>query len=598
MGLTRRSIARTRLKFVVMVVQLKKIFHRNAWQIALIFGFDDELRHKAQRIGARWSRTHKCWYVLYNKSNYRQILHTFGEVEILKDLNDPFREVPASEKHEIVPIAKLNSDLQPANEDEHKENDPEFAKKITYQGSVGKYWVLKVPYSGKFTPKLLQIKGVYWNKHRKVFFVLRHVNVKIRVEALLGIQDLFPPEYFNLEELVSNRNTYIELQAFPEDPKWMIISCPPVPYLLEQLKRWRGSRYSRACKNYLLNATPAMIQNLESLAASLNISVHNKLPARYISKRKEIHPKVIQLHKLRDALLQQVPDSAQTYTLALLDYLMAMNYSLNTIRVYVHAFNTFQRFCYYKNPDHFTEREVVNHLANLRLQGYSPSKLNLLVSALKFYYRTVLKREEYEIKLPRPRLEHQLPTVLSKEECIRLFASVQNPKHKLILMLGYGAGLRRSELTMLQWQDILFEEHKIHVKQSKGKKDRIVMLPYTLIEYLRQYRVLYGSERWVFEGQLKGEPISGTTIHHIMKRAVEAIGTEKKATVHTLRHSFATHLLESGTDIRYIQQLLGHESLETTMVYTHILPKATRKIVSPLDQLSSREDRKGLKSPD
>ena len=131
----------------------------------------------------------------------------------------------------------------------------------------------------------------------------------------------------------------------------------------------------------------------------------------------------------------------------------------------------------------------------------------------------------------------------------------------------------------------MFEEHKIHVKQTKGKKDRIVMLPYSIVVLLMDYRKLYPSDEWVFAGQYKGEALSGRTVQQVMKNAVTKAGLEKKATVHTLRHSFATHLLESGTDIRYIQQLLGHSSIKTTMIYTHITPRAAKKIVSPLDNL-------------
>ena len=209
----------------------------------------------------------------------------------------------------------------------------------------------------------------------------------------------------------------------------------------------------------------------------------------------------------------------------------------------------------------------------------------MLVNALQYYFRTVLKRDSFEIKLPRPRKEHHLPTVLTMEECFRIFSFVDNPKHKLLLLIGYGAGLRRSEIVTLKWQDILFEEHKIHIKQSKGNKDRIVMLPYSIVEVLKDYRKLYPSDDWVFTGQYKGEALSGRTVQQVMKNAVTRAGLEKKATVHTLRHSFATHLLESGTDIRYIQQLLGHSSIKTTMIYTHITPKAEKKIISPLDNL-------------
>ena len=209
----------------------------------------------------------------------------------------------------------------------------------------------------------------------------------------------------------------------------------------------------------------------------------------------------------------------------------------------------------------------------------------MMVNALLYYFRTVLKRDTFEIRLPRPRAEHHLPTVLTMEECFRIFSLVDNPKHKLLLLIGYGAGLRRSEIVTLKWADILFDEHKIHVKQTKGNKDRIVMLPYSIIVLLMDYRRLYPSDEWVFAGQYKGEALSASTVQQVMKNAVTKSGLEKKATVHTLRHSFATHLLESGTDIRYIQQLLGHSSIKTTMIYTHITPKAAKKIISPLDRL-------------
>jgi site-specific recombinase XerD len=264
---------------------------------------------------------------------------------------------------------------------------------------------------------------------------------------------------------------------------------------------------------------------------------------------------------------------------------MAQNYSANTIKSYVNSFNLFLRINCYQNPDTLSEMQVVRHLADMTEKGLSPSSLSMLVNALLYYFRTVLKRDSFEIKLPRPRKEHHLPTVLTMEECFRIFSFVDNPKHKLLLLIGYGAGLRRSEIVTLKWADILFSEHKIHVKQTKGNKDRIVMLPYSIVTYLHDYRNLFPSDDWVFTGQYKGEALSARTIQHVMKDAVTKAGLEKKATVHTLRHSFATHLLESGTDIRYIQQLLGHSSIKTTMIYTHITPQAERKIMSPLDNL-------------
>jgi site-specific recombinase XerD len=577
------------------MIQIKKLFHRDYYQIGLFFGFDDELKKKARSIGARWSQTNKCWYVLYNKENYNLIKRTFGEIEIIKEENIQPQPEPAGIQQEIVHIADKVSEILPATREEHKELLPETASGIVLNGSIGKYWVLKVPYKEGLPQKLMDIKGVYWNKHQKAYFVLRHINVKLRVEALLGIGEIFPAEYFNLDTVISNANTYIELNPYPTDKKWMLLSCPPVPYLIEQVKRWEGSRYSKSNGAYLLNATPAMLENLKKLSGEMNIPIRNNLPDKYLSRNKAINKKATALRNLREKLLQQIPERARTYTLAMLDYLMAMNYSANTTRNYVSSFNLFQRINYYQNPDILTEKQIVSHLAAMTEKGLSPSSLDMLINALQFYYRTVLKKDTFEIRLPRPKKKHQLPTVLTMEECSRIFKTVDNPKHKLLLLLGYGAGLRRSEIISLKWEDILFEEHKIHVKQSKGNKDRIVMLPFTIVDELINYRKIFQRDEWIFAGQYKGEALSAGTVQTVMKEAVIKAGLEKRATVHTLRHSFATHLLEGGTDIRYIQELLGHSSIKTTMVYTHISPKAAKNIISPLDRLIGNTDTKALK---
>lgn len=211
------------------MIRIRKLFHNGNEQIGIFFGFDEELRSKAKSIGARWSQTHKCWYVLYNKENYKLIKRTFDEIEIVKDESNERHSEPAPSEQDNVHIAETISEIRPQIQTEHKGLVPEFASKIVFAGSVGKYWILKVPYQKELTPKLLDIKGVFWNKSQKAFFILRHVNVKIRVESLLGVGAIFPEDYFNLASAVENPNTLIELDEYLPDKKWMILHCPPVP---------------------------------------------------------------------------------------------------------------------------------------------------------------------------------------------------------------------------------------------------------------------------------------------------------------------------------------------------------------------------------
>jgi len=418
------------------MVQIRKFYHRGDFQIGIYFGFDEDLKQKARSIGVRWSQTKKCWYLLYNKDNYNLILRTFEDVIVINDENNEPQPEPARIRQETVHIADEIGALQPAMPVEHKGEDPEFADKIVFKGSVGKYWILQVPYKEDLSRKLMDIKGVFWNKKQKAYFVFRHVNTKIKVEALLDAGSLFPEEYFDKVEIITGENGLIELDVYVPDKRWMVLRCPKVPFLIEQVRRWEGSRYSKSSEAYVLNATPSVFENLQDLALRLNMEIKSNLPDGYLRKSKAANKKSTQLKGMREALLEQVPFMAQTYTLAMIDYMYAMNYSTSAIRNYVSAFNLFMRFNEYQSPDTLTERQIVRHLAMKVEQGLSTSSVNMVINALQFYFRTVLHRDTFEIKLPRPRKEEKIPVVLTIDECASIFRLVDNPKHKLLLLLG------------------------------------------------------------------------------------------------------------------------------------------------------------------
>jgi site-specific recombinase XerD len=225
-------------------------------------------------------------------------------------------------------------------------------------------------------------------------------------------------------------------------------------------------------------------------------------------------------------------------------------------------------------------------------KGLSASTGHTLVNALNYYYRHVERNLNFEFSLPRPKKEHKLRVVFTPEECAAIFAAIGNPKQKLALMIAYGAGLRVKEVVTLKWGDILMAEQKIHVKNGKGKKDRLVMLPWSVMVMLDNYRSLYPGNDYVFAGQFAGAHYSTGSVQKVMAAALEKSGLSKKGSVHSLRHSFATHLIEAGTDVRYIQELLGHSSIKTTMIYTHISNKAISRIQSPLDRLNLNTENK------
>lgn len=219
-------------------------------------------------------------------------------------------------------------------------------------------------------------------------------------------------------------------------------------------------------------------------------------------------------------------------------------------------------------------------------RGVSPSYVDQNISAMKFLFARVLGRPLRDLDLPRPKRQKKLPSVLSRTEVLSLLEAVENRKHLAILMLVYAAGLRVGEVVRLQPTDVDSDRGMLHIRQGKGRRDRYVPLSQVAREALRRYlRLNPTSGRWLFPGQRPGRHLSERSVQHVFARAKERAGIKKPASVHTLRHSYATHLHEGGIGLRYIQTLLGHRSLKTTEIYTHVSKADLDKIQSPLDQI-------------
>lgn len=222
-------------------------------------------------------------------------------------------------------------------------------------------------------------------------------------------------------------------------------------------------------------------------------------------------------------------------------------------------------------------------VARTEAGNYAESTQGQMLNAVKFWLEQVEGREKAFIDL-RPKKKAQLPTVLSVEEVKRLFAAVQNLKHRCILKIIYGGGLRLSEVTNLRIADIHSDRLQVFVHGGKGKKDRYTTLSQKFLVELRAYFQEYRPDYWLFEGQAGGQ-YSNRSVQNILKKAVKMSKVNPYCTVHTLRHSYATHLLEAGTSLRHIQELLGHASSTTTEIYTHVSTAEKQRVISPLDRL-------------
>jgi integrase/recombinase XerD len=261
-------------------------------------------------------------------------------------------------------------------------------------------------------------------------------------------------------------------------------------------------------------------------------------------------------------------------------------YSPSTIRTYKNAIGSFLLFTQPRPLTEINNDDMVRYVNEIIIaQKLSFSYQNQVVNAVRLFYSEVMKSAIDIEKLERPRREYRLPNILSREEVGTILKVKKNLKHRAVLTLIYACGLRRGELLNLKPADVDSKRGLLIIRQAKGRKDRVAPLPEKIIEILREYYLEYRPVNWLFEGQVKGKKYSAQSLQKALKKTLLLAKIKKPVTLHWLRHSYATHLLESGTDLRFIQEILGHKSSRTTEIYTHVSTSQLGKIKSPIDDL-------------
>ena len=318
-----------------------------------------------------------------------------------------------------------------------------------------------------------------------------------------------------------------------------------------------------------------------------NLLAHFKDKAEFIFQEKSLESVEYKKSLLRPIhFLEPLDELKKEAIQTFIRYLNSKRYSSNTIKVYSDSMSTFLRYFSMIDISDISNDDLINFNNNYILKNnFSSSFQNQVVNAVKLYFSAIQhKKMDLEL-IHRPRREKVLPNVLSKEEVKQLLLVSANIKHRIMLSMIYACGLRRSELLKLKPNDILSDRGLIIIRQSKGKKDRVVPLSPLLLIQLRDYFKIYRPKTWLFEGDTIGQQYSERSLQLVLKRQLAKTTIKKDVTLHWLRHSYATHLLENGTDLRYIQELLGHKSSKTTEIYTHVSTKNIQNIRSPFDEL-------------
>ncbi len=342
--------------------------------------------------------------------------------------------------------------------------------------------------------------------------------------------------------------------------------------LISLVKSISGSVWSYSLRCWHLPYSDSSIEEINNLQSKHGVTLlqFDKL----LEERK---------YKYFDRVL---PEEKESSVCLFEKWLKNHRYSEKSIASYIHAIRTLLGYLSRKEITEISNEDVeAFHYDYILRNRLSASYQNQTISAIKLFFSTILKKDLLVNEISRPRKAHTLPGVISRTDVESLLRSVKNSKHRAMLALIYACGLRRSELIGLRINAIDSNRKLLSIKGAKGNKDRMVPIPEKMIVMLRTYYLAYRPKYWLFEGSKPGEPYSESSLQRIFQLAMEKAGIKKDFTLHSLRHSYATHLLENGVDLRFIQELLGHKSSRTTEIYTHVSEKSIEKIKSPFENL-------------
>jgi site-specific recombinase XerD len=386
----------------------------------------------------------------------------------------------------------------------------------------------------------------------------------------------------------------INLRYLEHDGKAWIALTGPNEKIFNQKMKLLKARWSKRNKSWLLSCNQATYDKLLGQLAGNYVVDNSALRASLQQRKASAEQKhlakasvvITRRPGYKDMVRLVLSEANQQAYAEYRRMLVLKGYSKNTLKNYSSEFLCLLRL--------LGERHFIGNLGKEQLHSYllwmivqkgsSEHQVHTAVNAIKFYFEQVISNRRMVFELPRPKRPFQLPKVHDEERVKKMILACSNLKHQAMMMLAYATGLRLNEIINLKKEDIDSGRMLIYVRKGKGKKDRQVILSVKLLEQLRKYYLQYKPGLWLFEGQ-EGGQYGYRSLQQVFEQAKKRAGITMKGGIHTMRHSFATHLLENGTDIRVIQELLGHNKIETTMRYTHVSRAQIQKVTSPLDRL-------------
>lgn len=544
-------------------MKISKFEHHGEQRIRLEFAFNIQDINKVRQIkGAVWSKSLKIWHIPYTKEAYNELCSKFNNI--------------------VLPATTLNGSLEDKGKSQSASNERMRNIKNSTVSNLSK---VKIELTGrKIFIKMIRndsdirflksLKYSRWKAQSGLWEVPNYPGNLALIKDYFSerIEQITIHEYFQAETGQGERpvrNTELLIIKTRTERLKLIFAFNKA--LINQIKKIPMHSYDKNNKWWSIPYSERFYQEIQRCAIDegMKIIYEEEQSAEKGSEKAKPYDLPVYRSCPEEMILK----------------LRELRYSERTIRVYKSMFEEFINYYFKEDIQKIDEKMIISFLQHLVLERkVSSSYQNQSINAIKFYYEKVSggKRKFYFIE--RPRREKALPTVLNQEEVVALIRSIENIKHKCMIMLAYSSGLRRSEILHLKLNDIDRERMQIRISQAKGKRDRYVKLSNKLLPYLDKYLEKYRPRELLFEGIYGGE-YSESSIQNIIRAGIKKAGIKKKASLHTLRHSFATHSLEDGADLRYIQEMLGHSSSKTTEIYTHITKKGFDQLKSPMDNL-------------
>jgi site-specific recombinase XerD len=575
------------------MIKISKITHKNKERLKIDFPYNQAIANQIKKVNdSKWSQTHRAWHIPYTKEAYNSLKSLFPELsfekedikkkQIISSTSSILSEKRVSTNKVSSTQTNVTLSAKQIKEVEKEIHKPpiisSYEKGKIYVEIIGRNIIIRLPKDKTDIAFLRTIRYSRWINHQ-FFWQIPNYGTNLEI-----IKNYFGERIYKLiiHEQIELNDKKVHLKKIEPNQVIVIktttnrlkISCGYINELSSFLKNYPFHHWNTQNKYWTIPYSEQILKEIKEKIKELNLEFLYEEEEKKEGARK-ITPYDTNNYK----------ECPKEY----IDKLNELRYSPNTLKTYTSLFEEFINFHNKKDINTLGQLEAIEFIRYLVSERkVSISYQNQAINAIKFYYERVLGGRRMTFYIDRPQKEHTLPTVLSKEEVQLILSIITNLKHKTMIMLTYSAGLRVSEVINLKIQDIDSQRKQIRVKQSKGKKDRYTLLSEKILILLRKYYIKYKPTQWLFEGQPKDGKITQYSIRSlqmILKQAVNKTNITKKVTMHTLRHSFATHLLENGTDLRYIQVLLGHQSSKTTEIYTHVTTKGFDKIKNPLDDL-------------